>query len=73
MTTITKYERREGVAHGYYTLVADRLGNRSYNFAREILLPATQYGQMISYLFASCGFSVGTCYSADLARFPLSY
>ena len=53
MTTITKYERREGVAHGYYTLVADRLGNRSYNFAREIMLPATQYGQMISYVFVS--------------------
>ena len=45
--------KTRGVATVYFTLVADRLGNRLYNFAREISPPATQYGQMISYVFAS--------------------
>ena len=65
--------KTRGVATVYFTLVADPLGNRLYNFAREISPPAAQYGQMISYVFASCAFSVGTCYCSDLAFFPLNY
>ena len=65
--------KTRGVATVYFTLVADRLGNRLYNFAREISPPATQYGQMISYVFASCAFSVASCHWPDLGSFPLNY
>jgi hypothetical protein len=65
--------KTRGVAPVYFTLVADRLGNRLYNFAPEITPPATQYGQMISYVFGSYAFSVGTCYSPNLAFFPLNH
>jgi hypothetical protein len=41
--------------------------------AREITPPATQCGQMISYVFAFYAFRVGNCYSTDLAFFPLNY
>ena len=50
---------------------ADRLGNTlSSYFAPDSMPPAAQCGQMISYVFAFYAFSVGTCYSADLAFFP---
>jgi hypothetical protein len=72
---IVEDDRNEGrktrrVAPDYFTLVADRLGNRLYNFPLEIMPPATQNGQMISYVFASYAFSVGNCYSPDLAFSP---
>jgi hypothetical protein len=52
-------------------LVADRLGNTLSSYsALEIMPPATQCGQMISYVFASYAFSFGTCYSPDLAFSP---
>jgi hypothetical protein len=50
-------------------LVADRLGNTLSHFALEITPPATQCGQMISYVFASCAFSMGISGPADLGFF----
>jgi len=54
-------------------LVADRLGNTLSYSALEIMPPATQCGQMISYVFASYAFSVATYYTPELAFFPLSH
>jgi hypothetical protein len=51
-------------------LAADRLGNTLSYSALEIMPPATQCGQMISYVFACQASSVGNCYSTDLAFFP---
>jgi len=54
-------------------VVADRLGNTLSHSALEIMPPATQCGKMISYVLASYAFSLGNCYSPDLAFFPLNY
>jgi hypothetical protein len=54
-------------------LVADPLGNTLSYSALEIMPPATQCGQMISYVFASYAFSVATCYSPELTFFPLNH
>ena len=51
-------------------VVADRLGNTLSYSALEIMPPATQCGQMISYVFACRAFSFGTSGSPDLAFFP---
>ena len=66
--------RRCAVHPGQMTIAlwfADRLGNTLSSYsALEIMPPAAQCGQMISYVFAFYAFSVGTSYSADVGFSP---
>jgi hypothetical protein len=51
-------------------LVADRLGNTLSHLAPEIMPPATQCGQMISYVSACRAFSFGISGSPDSVFSP---
>ena len=50
-----------------------QMGNTLSHFALEIMLPATQCGQMISYVFASRASSVCTCDPLQLTLFTINY